>query len=111
MFPLVKFVAVFGGIAASAQLASGVVRGVKELCRGRPVAGLMEVADGMAAPILNAVKEVSSLGHEVYVAVTGPWQEEPKELAPARQDRPCCQHENADEGGSLNGVAAVAAKG
>lgn len=103
MFPLIRFVAVFGGIAASAQLASGVVRGVKELCRGRPVAGLMEVADGMAAPILNAVKEVSSLGHEVYVAVTGPWQQEPKEetLSPVNR---CTQEPMEQERELLNGV-------
>jgi len=110
MFPLVKFVAIFGGVAAGCQVASGCVRAVKELCHGRPVAALVEVSDGLAAPILNAVKEVSSLGHEVYVAVTGPWQEEPKELVPARQDRPCCQHEHAEES-SLNGVPALVAKG
>lgn len=104
MFPLVKFVAIFGGVAASAQLASGVVRGVKELCRGRPVAGLMEVADGMAAPILTAVKEVSSLGHEVFVAVTGPWQEEPKKESLPPVNR-CTQEPREQERELLNGVA------
>jgi len=111
MFPLVKFVAIFGGVAASAQLASGVVRGVKEVCRGRPVAGLVELADGLAAPILTAVNEVSKCGKEIYDAVTSPWESgQPQEQAPLRQEKPCCPLEHAQEGGSLNGVHAVAAK-
>lgn len=108
MFPLVKFVAVFGGVAASAQLASGVVRGVKELCRGRPVAGLMELADGLAAPILTAVNEVSKCGKEVYDAVTSPWIEEPQEQPHVEQPKVCCP--NAEDA-SANGVLTLAAKG
>ena len=94
MFPLIRFVAIFGGVSAGCQLASGVVRGVKELCRGRPVAGLMEVADGMAAPILTAVTEVSRLGKEVYDAVRSPWEEglnDVAKLTPAEQPKHCGQ--------------------
>lgn len=115
MFPIIPFVAWVGGISAGAQIATGVVKGVKEVCRGRPVAGLVEVADGVAAPILTACNEVSKLGHEIFLAVTSPWneesKEEPKELAPARAVKSCCHQEHAEEGGSLNGVHALAAKG
>ena len=114
MFGLIRFVAFFGGVAAGAQLASGIVRGVKEVCRGRPVAGLIEVADGMAAPILTAVTEVSKFGKEVYDAVRGPWaeesSEEPKEHAPAREVKSCCQQEHAEEGASANGVLSLATR-
>lgn len=79
------------------------MRGVKELCRGRPVAGLMEVADGMAAPILTAVTEVSRLGKEIYDAVSTPWREEMKEetLPPVNR---CTQEPREQERELLNGV-------
>jgi hypothetical protein len=113
MFGLIRFVAFFGGVAAGAQLASGIVRGVKLVCRGQPVAGLIEVADGMAAPILTAVTEVSKFGKEVYDAVRGPWseesKEEPKELASAREVNRC-QQEHPEEGASTNGVLSLATR-
>jgi hypothetical protein len=110
MFPLIRFVALFGGVAASAQIAAGAVRGVKELCRGRPVAGLLEFADGMASPILTAVSEVSKCVKEVHDAVTLPWkQEEPKE-EPKEETLPpvnrCTQEPREQERELLNGVVA-----
>ncbi len=113
MFPLIRFVAFFGGVAAGAQVATHCVKAVKEVCNGRPVNGLIEVADAFASPILTAMNEVSRCGHEVYLAVTSPWteqsNEQPKESVMAQPPRQCCQH--AHEAGSLNGVEAVAAKG
>jgi len=106
MFPLVKFVAVFGGVAAGCQVASGCVRAVKQLCHGQPVAALVELADGLAAPILTACSEVSKCGKEIYDAVAGPWKEESNEepQAPIGQVK-------ADEDASVNGVLSLTAKG
>lgn len=115
MFPLIRFVAVFGGVAAGAQVASGCVRAVKEVCHGRPVSALVEVGEGLAAPVLTAVSELSKCAHEVFLAVTEPWKEkpneEPQEQASARPEKPSGKHEHAEDGGSLNGVATVGAKG
>jgi hypothetical protein len=114
MLPLIRFVAVFGGVAAGAQVATHCVRAVKEVCRGRPVAALVEVADGLAAPILTAVNEVSKCGHEIYLAVTEPWTEKanegPVEQAVTPRTMPCRQHLRAEEEGSANGVLSMAAK-
>jgi hypothetical protein len=112
MFPLIRFVAFFGGVAAGAQVATHCVRAVKEVCNGRPVNGLIEVADAFAAPILTACTEVSRFGKEVYDAVASPWAEQPNEQRTesmiAQPPNQCCQH--AEEG-SLNGMTAVAVKG
>jgi len=112
MFPLIRFVAVFGGVAAGCQVASGCVRAVKALCHGRPVQALVEVADGLAAPILTACTEVSKFGKEVYDAVASPWMEHemPKEQADAEQPKVCCQKLHAEEDAAANGVLSLAAK-
>lgn len=107
MVGLIRFVAVFGGVAATAQVASGIVRGVKEVCHGRPVTGLVVIADGFAAPIVTACQEVSRFGKEVYDAVTSPWKEGTPETL---HEQPTRAKEVPVEV-SRNGMASVAVEG
>jgi hypothetical protein len=122
MFPIIPILAWAGGIAAGAQVAGGVVRGMGELVRGRPGAAMLEVADGCVAPLRTACHEVSKLGHDVYMAVLGPWQSEPQPLAeaeirlqevPAPRQRSRRRRDKSAETKSelLNGVADVPALG
>ena len=74
MFPLIPILAWTGGIAASAQVAGGLVRGAGHLVRGRPGSALLQVADGCVAPLKTACVSLSELGHDVYQAVLGPWR-------------------------------------
>src|SRR5262249_41233445 len=111
MFPIVPFVMWVGGVAAGAQVAGGVVRGVGELVRGRPGSALIQGADGFAARVVTACKEFSKLGHDVYDAVMQPWSQElaveQEEPVMHRHGRPrrrkSTDTHSADE--SVNGTA------
>lgn len=108
MLGLIRFVAVFGGVAAGAQVAAGVVRGVKEMCQGHPGTGLLQVADGFAAPIVTACTEMSKFGKEVYDALRSPWTEDAKAQGQQRWHKP----ESADPfEAAVNGTASATAEG
>jgi hypothetical protein len=116
MFPIIPILAWTGGIAAGAQVAGGVVRGVGELVRGRPGSAVLEVAGGCMAPLKLACHEVSKLGHDVYQTVLGPWQREPvtEPDGPVvwQPQRPRRRRQRAIKPGNeaLNGVSGVAAE-
>jgi hypothetical protein len=122
MFPIIPILAWTGGIAAGAQVAGGVVRGMGELVRGRPGAALLEVADGCVAPLRTACQEVSRLGHDVYMAVLGPWQSQPQPLTepeirlqevpapPPQRSRRRRDKSAETKSALLNGVAEVPAE-
>ena len=115
MFPIFPILAWTGGIAAGAQVAGGVVRGVGELVRGRPGSAVLEVAGGCVAPLKMACQEVSKLGHDVYQTVLGPWQREPVvgPVEPAAWQRPRRRRQRATKPGNeaLNGASSVVAEG
>lgn len=71
MFPFVPVLAWAGGIAASAQVAGGMVRGVGKLARGKPGAAMIEVADGLLSPFTEVYRQVIRLGGDVVDAVVG----------------------------------------
>jgi hypothetical protein len=62
--------AVVGGIAAGAQVARGAVRGAALLARGDGRGALVEVAGGLAAPVVSAVHQLSQLAEEVCQSAT-----------------------------------------
>lgn len=103
---MIRFIAWVGGITAGAQIASGVVRGASHLLHGKPGSAFLEVADGLAAPVVSACYEVSNLGHEIYSAITRPWKEKKdvaKEVeAPAPVNR--LEEHNQEERHLLNSV-------
>ena len=111
MFPIIPILAWTGGLAAGAQVAGGVVRGVGELVRGRPGAAVLEVAGGCVAPLKTACHEVSKLGHDVCQTVLGPWQRAPEPEGPVAwpRQRPRRRRRQAHVRGqeALNGVARV----
>jgi hypothetical protein len=63
------YLAVAGGVAAGAQVARGAVRGASRLVRGDPRGAAVEVAGGVAAPVVSAVHQLSRLGGDVCQAV------------------------------------------
>ena len=71
MFPILPFLAWTGGITAGAQVARGVVRGVGCLVRGQPMDALIQVADGLAAPVRSACEHLAKLGGDVVGTVIG----------------------------------------
>src|SRR5271156_170340 len=71
MIPIIPILAWTGGIAAGAQVAGGVVRGVGQLVRGRPLAAAVEVVDGLVGPVRLACEGLSKLGQDAYTAVMG----------------------------------------
>lgn len=111
MFPI-AFVVWAGTVAASAQVASGLVRCAGKLVRGHPVDAFVQLADGLAGPITLACQEVSRLGKDVYEAVMAPWTDEPKEATePVASGTPKTQrrHEASElPEVSRNGMATVA---
>jgi hypothetical protein len=60
------YLAVAGGAAAGAQMACGAVRGAAQLVHG----DAREVAGGIAAPVLSAVRQVTQLGVDVCRCAT-----------------------------------------
>jgi hypothetical protein len=62
---LANYLMVAGGVAAGAQVARGVTRGVSRLLHGDPRGALVEVAGGLAAPALTAAGQLFCLGQEV----------------------------------------------
>jgi hypothetical protein len=121
MIPIIPILAWTGGIAAGAQVAGGFVRGVGELVRGRPGAAVGEVASGCVAPLKLMCQEVSTLGHDVYLAVLGPWQSAPAPEPEPEPEGPVAwqpqrphrrrQRPTKPASESLNGVSGVAAEG
>ena len=70
MLPVLPLVGWIGGIGASAQVVSGVVRGVGRLTRGRPGAALVEVG-GLVAPLRSTCRHLAELGGDVADAILG----------------------------------------
>jgi hypothetical protein len=79
MLPVLPLVGWIGGIGASAQVVSGVVRGVGRLTRGRPGAALVEVAGGLVAPLRSTCRHLAELGGDMADAILG--TEEPETVS------------------------------
>src|SRR5271170_1113927 len=58
MFTLFRLVGWVAGIGAGAQVAAGVLRAVGKLARDRPGTAVVEVADGLLAPVRSACQHV-----------------------------------------------------
>ena len=71
MIPIIPILAWTGGIAAGARIASGVIRGVGELVRGRPRSALVQVAGGLVSPLAMVCGELRDLGGDIYTAAMG----------------------------------------
>jgi hypothetical protein len=82
MFPLLGWV---GGIAAGAQVARGVVRGIAALIDGHPGEAIVHVADGLVAPVRTAWKELSRLRDDLVAAF---FPGEPAEVGPVDHEFP-----------------------
>src|SRR5271170_8261523 len=61
MFTLFRLVGWVAGIGAGAQVAAGVLRAVGKLARDRPGTAVIEVADGLLAPVRSACQHVVEL--------------------------------------------------
>lgn len=90
MFPLLGWI---GGIAAAAQVARGVVRGLAALVDGHPAEALVHVADGLAAPVRTAWNEISRLRDEFAAAFF------PADVGPVDHEFP---HVYSDRGDSMS---------
>ena len=105
MIPIIPILAWTGGIAAGAKAVGSVVRGVGELVRGRPMAGLVQLAGGLFAPLQLVFEQCNQLGGDLYDAVMGPQSEPEGDVAPRRQRPP--RHRQPSEQPSDNGVPRV----
>jgi hypothetical protein len=70
MFTLFRLVGWVAGIGAGAQVAGGVLRAVGKLARDRPGAAVIEVADGLLAPVRSACQHVVELAGDAVDLVT-----------------------------------------
>jgi hypothetical protein len=61
MFSVFRLVGWVAGIGAAAQVAGGVVRAVGQVARDRPGAAVIELADGLLAPVRSACQHVVEL--------------------------------------------------
>src|SRR5271156_4668577 len=81
MFTLFRLAVWVGGIGAGAQAAAGLVRAVGQPARDRPGLAVIEVADGLLAPVRSACQHVVELaGDAVHLVVRA---EEPVPEPPA----------------------------
>ena len=86
------YLAVAGGVSAGAQVARGAVRGAGRLARGDGRGALVEVAGGLAAPVVSAVHQLSRLGAEVCQSATTLLAEVRHQFAPGRSAEPRGRH-------------------
>jgi hypothetical protein len=67
---MATYLAVAGSTAAGAQVARGAIRGVTRLAKGDARGALIEVAGGLAAPVVTAAHQLTELGNEVGRSAT-----------------------------------------
>jgi hypothetical protein len=88
MFSLLRVIGWVGGIGAGAQVAGGIVRAVGKLARNRPGAAVIEVADGLMAPVRTACQNMVKLAGEAVDLVMR--ADEPAPEPPTTFSTPPC---------------------
>jgi hypothetical protein len=111
---MLQFVGAYLAVAGGVQVARGAVRGAGRLAKGDGRGALVEVAGGLAAPVVSAAHQLSRLGSEVCQSATTLTAEARHKLVngrsteprgPARRRRSSAAKSNAS-GAAAEGAAA-----